>query len=234
VSRPAERARALLEVLLCSGFPTQLLVIGLMSAGGLGARGEDGRLSIAFVATLSLADAVLLITLIVLLLRAGGERPRDVFLGRRPIAREAARGLLLIPASFFIAIAVLVLVRHLAPWLHNVPVNPLEDILRTPRDRVIAAFVVIVAGGLREEMQRAFILHRFEQSLGGAVVGLVIFSVAFGLGHVEQGRDVAIATASLGVFWGAIYLTRRSIVSVSVAHAGFNLSEIVRHTFVGT
>jgi uncharacterized protein len=230
---PAARARALLEVLLCSGYPTQLFVLGLMTLGGLAPRGADGRLSMAFVATLSLADAALLITLILVLLRAGGERPRDVFLGRRRVAPEAVRGVLLVPASFLVAIAVLVLVRQLAPWLHNVPVNPMEDILRTPRDRIIAAFVVIVAGGLREEMQRAFILHRFDQSLGGGVLGLVIFSVAFGLGHVEQGRDVAIATATLGAFWGGIYLLRRSIVSVSVAHAGFNLSEIARHTWLG-
>lgn len=234
MSRPAERARALLEVLLCSGFPTQLLVIGLLAAAGLGPRGADGRLSIAFVAALSLADAVLLVSLIVLLLRANGERPRDVFLGHRPVMPEALRGLLLIPVSFFVAITVLVIARHLAPWLHNVPTNPLEDILQSPRDRLIAAFVVIVAGGVREEMQRAFVLHRFEQSLGGGLVGLVIFSIAFGLGHVEQGRDVAIATAALGAFWGAIYLTRRSIVAASVAHAGFNLSEIVRHAIGGT
>ena len=37
-------------------------------------------------------------------------------------------------------------------------------------------------------------------------MGLVVFSTIFGLGHVEQGYDVAVATAILGAFWGAIYL----------------------------
>jgi membrane protease YdiL (CAAX protease family) len=230
----SERVRALLEVLLCSGYPTQLFVLGVLTGAGLSPRDEAGRLSLAFVAALSLFDAVLLIAIILALLKAGGERPRDVFLGSRPIGREAASGALLVPVSFLIAVAVLVLGRLLLPALHNVPVNPLEDILQTPRDRSIAAVVVTVAGGLREEMQRAFVLHRFDRYLGGGLLGLVLFSVAFGAGHLEQGRDVALATTALGAFWGAIYLRRRSMVAPGVAHAGFNLSEILRHAFVAS
>lgn len=229
----AQRVRALLEVLLCSGYPTQLVVLALMTIAGLAPRDAAGRLSLYFVAALSLVDAVLLLTIIVLLLRASGERPRDVFLGTRPIGWELFRGLLLIPASFLVAVTVIAATRLVAPWLHNVPVNPFEDILRTPSDRIIASFVVIVAGGLREEAQRAFVLHRFDRYLGGGLLGLILFSLAFGLGHLEQGRDVALATASLGAFWGAIYLRRRSIVAPGVAHAGFNLSEIVRHAMGG-
>jgi membrane protease YdiL (CAAX protease family) len=87
--------------------------------------------------------------------------------------------------------------------------------------------VVVIAGGLREEIQRAFILHRFEQSLGGAKVGLVLFSLMFGLGHIEQGADVAIATFALGLFWGVLYLARRSIIAPAVSHAGFNLAQVI-------
>jgi membrane protease YdiL (CAAX protease family) len=87
--------------------------------------------------------------------------------------------------------------------------------------------VAVVAGGLREEVQRAFILHRFEQYLGGAMVGLVVFSVAFGLGHLIQGQDAAIATGLLGAFWGIVYLKRRSIVAPVICHALFNLTEVV-------
>ena len=83
-----------------------------------------------------------------------------------------------------------------------------------------------------EEIQRAFVLHRFEKTLGGAAFGLVLWSLAFGVGHLAQGRDVAIATAALGAFWGLIYLRRRSVVSPVIAHAGFNLSEILRHAVI--
>jgi membrane protease YdiL (CAAX protease family) len=225
------RPRALLEVLICSGYPTQLLVLAVLWSVGLAPRGSDGvGLSLAFVAVLSLADAVLLVGLVVYFLVSRGERPRDVFIGPRPVLPEAGRGVLLVPVSFLLAALVIVGVRMALPSLHNVTVNPFEDLMRTPGQRAVLAVVVMIAGGLREEMQRAFILHRFRQSLGGAWLGLVLFSVAFGLGHLQQGRDVALATAALGAFWGAIYLARRSIVSPAIAHAGFNLSEIVRHS----
>jgi membrane protease YdiL (CAAX protease family) len=226
------RVKALLEVLICSGYPTQFLVLGTLWSAGLGQRGPDAQLSLAFVAALSLGDAILLIGLVLFFLISGGERPRDVFLGARPVLPEAGRGILLIPVSFLIAATIIVAARSLVPWLHNVPVNPFEGMMQTRGQQVVLGFVVMVAGGLREEIQRAFILHRFGQSLGGAWFGLAVFSVAFGLGHLQQGRDVAIATAALGAFWGAVYLVRRSIVSPAIAHAGFNASEILRFAVV--
>ena len=104
-------------------------------------------------------------------------------------------GLALIPASFFVVIVVLLVVQLVVPWLRNVPHNPLQDLVRNRWDAVIFAFVVMIAGGVREEIQRGFVLRRFEQYLGGGAVGLVVFSALFGLGHLEQGRDVALATA---------------------------------------
>jgi membrane protease YdiL (CAAX protease family) len=85
---------------------------------------------------------------------------------------------------------------------------------------------VIVAGGIREEIQRAFLLHRFEQWLGGGGVGVLVTSVAFGAGHLIQGVDAAIATGLLGAFWGVVYLRRRSIVAPMISHAGFDLLQI--------
>jgi membrane protease YdiL (CAAX protease family) len=54
-----------------------------------------------------------------------------------------------------------------------------------------------------------------------------VFSTIFGLGHLEQGHDVALATAILGAVWGVIYLRRRSIAAPMVGHAGFNLLQVV-------
>ena len=88
---------------------------------------------------------------------------------------------------------------------------------------------VVVAGGIREEMQRAFVLHRFRVWLGGTTVGIVVSSVAFGAGHLLQGDDAALATGLLGVFWGLLYVRRRSVVAPVVSHAGFNLLEVVQY-----
>jgi membrane protease YdiL (CAAX protease family) len=138
------------------------------------------------------------------------------------------RGLLLIPVVFMMVVILLNAVRAYAPWLHNVEVNPLEQLAGTPGQAAIFGFVAIVAGGVREELQRAFLLKRFEQHLGGATVGIVVLSVAFGAGHIVQGWDAVITTGLLGAFWAVIYVRRRSVVAPVVSHAGFNSLEILR------
>lgn len=220
-------ASAVIEVLVCSGFPTQLVIIGLLSVFGLRPMdGEDG-LSLAFFASVALLDSALLIGLIFFFLLRRQESPRAVFLGSRPVGREAALGAAILPALFIQVALIVGALRVFAPWLRTVPVNPLGTLLDTPFEAAVFALVVIVAGGLREEIQRAFILHRFDQSLGGAWLGLVLFSVMFGVGHIEQGADVAVTTAALGGFWGALYIVRRTIVSASVSHAGFNVLQVI-------
>ncbi len=64
--------------------------------------------------------------------------------------------------------------------------------------------------------------------MGPAWVGVIVLSAVFGLGHVLQGWDAAIATGVLGACWAVIYLRRRSIVLPLVSHALFNSLEIVR------
>jgi membrane protease YdiL (CAAX protease family) len=226
------RTAALLEVLLCSGIPTQIAIITILHATGLAPTDAAGRLSIAFVVLLALLDSVLVVGLVLLFLWSHGERARPVLLGHRPPGREVAIGVALIVPAFIVVTIVLSIVLLVAPWLRNVPRNPLEDLLTSSGHRLLFGVVVIVAGGLREEVQRAFILHRFEQRLGGAYLGLILFSMVFGLGHLDQGRDVAIATGTLGAVWGSIYLWRRSIVAPAVSHAGFNVLEILRHALM--
>jgi uncharacterized protein len=225
---PIQRLAALFEVVLCSGFPTQIALIVALHAVGLGLRTAEGALSPAFIFTLSLLDAAIIIGLVFLFLRSHRESPREVLLGSRHPLREAWVGVALIPAVFLAVVLVLGLILTLAPHLHNVPRNPLEDLLTNRRDAFIFAVVVMVAGGVREEIQRAFILHRFGQYLGGMRVGLVLHSAIFGLGHIDQGYDAAIATGVLGMIWGAIFIARRSVVAPVVSHAGFNLLQLVK------
>jgi membrane protease YdiL (CAAX protease family) len=227
------RLVALFEILLCSDFPTQLAVSATLRAFGVMSKGAGGGLSVRYVVGLSLIDTALLISLIVFLLRSHGERPREVFLGTRPVAGEIRRGLPMILVAFVIAIAVLGSVQLLAPSLHNVAQNPLQDMLRRPRDAGLFAIVVVVAGGVREEIQRAFILHRFDEWLGGPYVGVIVWSAVFGVGHLLQGYDVAITTAVMGAYWAMVYVRRRSVVAPLVSHSGFNLLELAQYFAVG-
>jgi membrane protease YdiL (CAAX protease family) len=60
-----------------------------------------------------------------------------------------------------------------------------------------------------------------------------VISIAFGLGHLMQGWDAAITTATLGAFWAWMYLQRRGSVGPIVSHAGFNSLEILRVAVIG-
>jgi membrane protease YdiL (CAAX protease family) len=233
-SRPVDRLVALVEVAICSGFPSQIALAYLMALAGYSPFQGGGRLSLGYVGTLLLLDAAVLIGLIFWLLFLHGEHPRDIFLGRRAVGHEALLGVPLTVVVFGLVFVVLTLVQRLAPWLHNVAQNPLEQLIRSPRDAILFAAVATVGGGLREEIQRAFVLHRFDQHLGGAWVGIVLFSVLFGAGHAIQGWDAAVTTATLGAFWGFVYLSRGSIVAPVVSHSGFNTAEIVRFLMLRT
>ena len=103
----------------------------------------------------------------------------------------------------------------------------------SPRDAWLFALVLLVAGGIREEVQRAFLIHRFDGWLGGGATGVAVTSIAFGAGHLLQGIDAALATGLLGAFWGAVYLRRRSCVAPMVSHTGFDLLQIVQFLTLG-
>jgi uncharacterized protein len=227
-TQPLERLAALAEVILCSGFPTQIVILAVMSAVGMRLQTAEGHWSPMFVATLSLIDTALVVGLVFLFLRARGERARDVLVGQRPVLREVLVGVTLLPLVFLLALVTLALIMTVAPQLHNVSRNPMQDLMQNPRDAALFGIVVMIAGGVREEVQRGFILHRFDQYLGGGAVGVVVHSALFGLGHVDQGWDATLTIGTLGAIWGTIYLVRRSIVAPMVSHAGFNLAQLVK------
>ena len=227
------RLVAVLEILLCSSVPTQLALAGALRVAGVQVFSSPGHLSLMFVLILSVGDTVLLAALMVIITRSHGESVRELWVGRGPITPEVVRGVLLIPAVFLMVVVLLNALRLVAPWLHNVDTNPLEQLASTPGEAALFAIVAIVAGGIREELQRAFLLRRFEMHLGGAMVGVIVLSVAFGLGHIVQGWDAVMTTGVLGAFWALIYLRRRSALAPIISHSGFNSLEILRVAITG-
>lgn len=222
---PIPRTRAVAEAFLCSSYPTQLLAAAALWLAGLRSTDHSG-LDPAFVIGVSLLDATLVVALITFFLHREGESLWRLMVGTRPILREAAVGVaIVIPVTLGVAAAVLA-VRALWPSLHNVSVNPLTAFMVDPRLAAIFAVVVVFAGGVREELQRAFQLHRLTPSVMPPWVALLVTSIAFGLGHTVQGRDVAVATFLLGALWGAMWLRRGSLVAGAVCHALFNLGQV--------
>ncbi len=224
---PGRVSSALTQVIICSGFPTQFALVLLLNGLGMNATSSDGQLSFGYVVTLSLLDALLLVGLIKYFLYAQDESMRSLIVGQKPILNEIGLGLILTPLLVVFAIGGLLLIRTYAPTLSNTSNNPLEAMINTPLRAVLFGLVVVIAGGFREELQRAFILRRFEQHLGGGWLGLALFSILFGLGHRLQGWDAVIMTGMLGAFWGLLYLSRGNAVTSMVSHAGFNLLEVM-------
>jgi membrane protease YdiL (CAAX protease family) len=226
--RPPVAAAAFLQAVAISGVPTQLILATLLIVGaGMAPYSSDG-LSLEFIATVSFLDTALVAVLIRVFLHFSGESSRDVYLGSRPASGELGLGLMLVPVTFVIVTVLVLAVRAVAPGLHNVEISPLEAFMRTPLDAAIFAVVVVLAGGVREELQRGFILHRFGQRLGGMWVGNAIFGLAFGLGHIDQGWDIALVIGMLGIAWGALFIRRRSIVASMANHAGFNGAQVLQ------
>jgi membrane protease YdiL (CAAX protease family) len=216
------------EIFLCSGYPTQIILGQLLILAGFPPQGPDGSLSAPFVFALSIADTILLLSLIVFLLARRGERPSAVFFGNRPAAAEVRIGVLSFPAVIITVVTMMVVIRRYLPALHNVPENPLESLIGTGASAGLFLVVVIVAGGVREELQRAFLLHRFRHDLAAPWVGLAVTSLAFGIGHTLQGFDAAVVTGTLGAIWGALYLARGSALASVVSHSLFNSGELIR------
>jgi|KBSSwiStaDraftv2_1062776.scaffolds.fasta_scaffold159749_3 membrane protease YdiL (CAAX protease family) len=224
-----KRVIAAVEVLLCSSLPTQIVIGQLLAAIGLDPRTDSGQLSPPFAFALLLIDSVVLTTLMVILTRAHRESPRALWLGDRSIVREFGLGLALVPLVFLIVGLLMTGLMRLVPGLHNVTENPIEQLATGgPHQAAMLGVIAVVAGGVREELQRAFLLRRFEQHLGGPFVGVIVLSIAFGLGHYPQGWDAVVATGVLGAIWAIVYLRRRSSVAPIVSHAGFNLLEVLR------
>lgn len=223
---------AALQIVAVSGIPTQT-VIGAALIFLAGMQPYSGpTLSLTFVATLSLIDTLLVATLIYAFLSASQEKPSAVFLGTRAPLPELLRGLALAPLFLLGAGLLVGMLRWLFPALNTVPVNPLEAYMQRPLDAAIFAVVVILAGGVREELQRAFVLHRVRAHWGHVRAGNVVFAIIFGALHLEQGADLAMVIGLMGLLWGAIYISRGSVMASIGSHAGFNAAQVLQQVLI--
>ena len=92
----------------------------------------------------------------------------------------------------------------------------------------------IFGGGLVEEMERIFVITRFEKWLGrpGLVLGIVLSSAMFGFGHLYQGRAAALSTACSGLVFALVFLRRRSAIEPVVAHAFSDVLAMIAATLL--
>ena len=166
--RPGGRLAAIGEMVVCSGFPTQLALAILFRAAGLaGGRRATGsfrcrswpwsRWPTRRCSSGSWCGSC----------KRAARPERSSGWARRPLLPEIVRGVLLTPLILAGVGLLLLAIQQWAPQLHNVPVNPLEALARGgPMEAATLGVVAVVAGAVREELQRAFLLDRFERHVG--------------------------------------------------------------------
>jgi uncharacterized protein len=130
-------------------------------------------------------------------------------------------GLAFAPFLLIINAFVAVIFRNFLPDYY-LEKNPLTESIQTPLQLGLFIVTALIAGGIKEELQRAFIIRRFGRYLGGAGLGLLIWSFAFGAGHYVQGVQGIVTATIYGLIFGLLYLIRGSLIGPIVAHGAYD------------
>ena len=90
----------------------------------------------------------------------------------------------------------------------------------------ISIFVVLaISAGICEELlYRGWLLNLIGASTGSIWVGILLSSVAFGLGHAYQGPQGILTTGIVGLILGLIFWWVGSLVPVQILHAFVDLA----------
>jgi len=158
---------------------------------------------------------------IVVLLKLSGEGANALGLTRRAWPQHLAIGLAIGTAMFVVFnVGLASVMGALLPRPADVGAS-LTSYFSEPGNLLLWLPIGIFGGGVVEELERIFVITRFEQRWGrtGLVLGVVLSSVTFGLGHLYQGVGIAMATAVSGAALALLYLRRRSALEPIVAHA---------------
>jgi membrane protease YdiL (CAAX protease family) len=223
--RWAARLGNLMEVLLVAvgGFIVVPIILALIGIGPERLLQNSGYL---FVLLTSEASLTLLLILFLLAMRK--QTLTNLGWGRGNLLREASIGVMILPLLFLSTFLISFLFHSFFPH-HVTERNPLLELVRTPGDLTLLLISSLYVGGLKEELQRAFVIERFRENLGGATLGVILWSLFFGYGHMIQGVDNAVGAGVLGLTFGLLYLWRKSVTAPIVAHALYDVVTLVAY-----
>jgi membrane protease YdiL (CAAX protease family) len=223
-----DKLQAVIEVFLLSG-----LVSGFFAVLPFSLR-TRGTLSITrdaqTVALYLLLETGITLVLLFVVLRAHHETLRDLGWRCTHWRFDVVLGIGVVPVLFLLNTAVGLAFRTLLPK-YFIDRNPITEIIRTPQELALFLLSAFIAGGIKEELQRAFIIIRFRQYLGGAWLGLLIWSLAFGAGHYAQGLQGVVAATVFGFLFGLVYLARGSLIAPIVAHSLYDTAALLGYWF---
>ncbi len=163
------------------------------------------------------------VAVVVGLLHLGGERLADLGFSRMALRLALRRGLVLAIALFLVFEVEVAGVG--VPPLTAPTSSKLASLFRDPREAPFWVFAAVVGGGFTEELERAFVLTRFERWFGtaGLVLAVLTESAGFGASHTYQGTGAAVSIGIFGLLLSLVFLRRRLVADAMIAHAGFDL-----------
>ncbi len=224
-----DKVQAAIEVLLLSGIVSGFFA-ALPFSFGIQHQTYGIPMDTRQVSASVLLEAWIFFVLLWLVLRLHRETLRDLGLRFARWRPEAMIGVLMVPVLFISNVIVAAIFKYLLPEYY-LEKNPLTQMIRTPGELALFILSALIAGGIKEEVQRAFILTRFRQHLGGAGVGLVVWSLGFGVQHYVQGLQGVVAATLFGFLFGAVYLARGNIVAPIVAHGLYDTLALLGYWF---
>jgi membrane protease YdiL (CAAX protease family) len=224
-----DRLQALLEILVVAGLLSSALAYIPFGLSGISYEAivRNARLISLFV----LVDAGITVALMMLILRAHGERLRCLGWRSNRLRSDVFIGLLVVPVLFLMSGLVSHFFRSFLPRFYSEE-NLLLETIRSPSDLAFFIVSALFAGGIKEELQRAFVLVRFRDYLGGATLGLILWSIVFASGHLLQGVLGSVIAGLFGFLFGVIYLVRGSLVAPVVAHAVYDAAALLGYWFL--
>ena len=224
-----DRLQAAFEILLLSGLVSGFLaalVLPLFHIRSTELLLKDIRILSIYL----LLESVIAILILAAILKLHGEAIRGLGFRWEHWKRNSLIGLALVPFLFLANAVVAFLFKVYLPKYY-LERNPLVENLHTPQQLALFIFSALIAGGIKEEIQRAFILNRFRSYLGGAGTGLLLWSLAFGAGHYVQGAQGIVIASLYGFLFGGIYLLSGSLIAPIAAHGAYDALAILAYYF---
>jgi membrane protease YdiL (CAAX protease family) len=183
--------------------------------------------------------AVCVMALVLLLLRADGQRFGALGLVGRRAWFDALIGFPLTIGAFVTALGAGIAVSIVA-MVAGSSIVQRESVSRTTTlldlfgDTSLGAFAAAIAvtATFEEVVFRGFLLPRLRRVTGSWIAAVSIASLLFGVGHMYEGWTAVVQTTALGVFFSGVFLVSARLLPAVVAHASFDVAVFMLLTWL--
>ena len=208
-------ARILLEMVLCF---LAFFLPGYLSQGGISARGAIG--SSAMLQSIIVGVPQFLLLAYIASLSGDGAMVPWGFVPFN--AADILRVVLLLLACFAIFAPFAFLILTLPSNVTKYLAEGFRWRLASPSQIPLAVFFGLVAGYREEFFFRSYLLKRLDQLGFPVVLSVAVSTLLFCAGHAYEGPLGLATAAALGVLFAAVYLRRRSLHVIAIAHGLYN------------